>query len=494
MKDMNGIRISAINRAGQQAGIYEGMRLADARALLPSLITQPATPEIDARALATLADWCQCYTPIVSIDGTDGIWLDVTGATHFFGGEAGFFKDLTKRLARFGFQNRLGIAETPGAAWAIARFSSRDTPESRTIPPGQTRRFLAPLPIEALRLDEHCIHLLKRFGLKTIGNLRALPRTSLKRRFPSQEIEHAVLHRLDQALGHAPEPIVPLKPVPACYERKVCPEPILQTDSLRFVLDDLLARLCARMESNCAGARALTFSAYRTDGGVSHVAIATARPSRNAAHLAHLFRDKLETINPGFGIDLFLLSANRLEPLDISQPALSHLLHAKQTGEAIEPLIDRLANRLGPQNVHRIHTRESHIPERAEIRLSALRNTSVKPLGQSSVESSKALPKPLRPFRLLAHPEPIRVMAEVPDGPPMRFTWRRVSHRIIRSEGPERIAPEWWQNMRKLPEPTRDYYRLEDSEGRRFWVFRKGLYGENHTDGAPTWYMHGLFS
>lgn len=486
VKDANGIRISAFNRVAQRGGIHEGMRLADARALLPSLIIRPAEPRADALALQALAEWCQRYTPVVSVDGEAGLWLDVTGAAHLCGGENGLLADLDQRLRAIGFENLLGLAETPGAAWAVARFATVRKLQDHIVPPHGVQSALHRLPLEALRLEESCVYLLKRFGLKTIGELCALPRVSLKRRFPSEETGKAVLHRLDQALGRAGEPIVPLRPEPAYYERMSCPEPILETESFRLVLHDLLARLCNRMEKDCKGADALTFSAYHADGGVSRAAIATARPSRDAAHLAHLFRDRIEAINPGFGVDVLVLSADAVERLEAKQLPLSGNPKCIRDNDDLDQLIDRLSNRLGSQNVQRAVPCESHIPERAEKRVSALQ--AVTP------ETKKTPGKPLRPFRLLDRPEPIQVMAEVPEGPPMRFTWRRVMHRVVRAEGPERIAPEWWHTARAGRERTRDYYRVEDTDGRRFWLFREGLYRDTGKEPLPAWHMHGFFA
>ena len=463
------------------------MPLNDARALLPSLTTQPLQPDADARALHGLAEWCQRYTPWTSTDGETSLWLDITGAAHLLGGEDNLLADLANRLTHLGFENRLGLADTPGTAWAVARFATAGKSGLYNVPAGDMERALQDLPIQALRLEDNCLHLLKRFGFKTIGELCKLPRSALKGRFPSEDIGQAVLRRLDQALGRTSEPLTPLMPPPVYVMRRGCPEPISETDSFRFALEDLLQRLCERLEGDGKGAKALTFSAYRADGGVSRIAIATARASCDAAHLAYLFGDKLETIDPGFGVDVLTLAANVVEALDAKQLRLSGPQQGNRNDGALERLVDRLSNRLGTENVQHIAACESHIPERAERRVRALQ-AGYRQNPQTAHE------KPIRPFRLLTRPEAIQVMAEVPEGPPMRFTWRRVTYRVLHAEGPERIAAEWWHRGPAARARTRDYYRVEDSEGRRFWLFREGLYSDAESDRLPSWHMHGLFA
>lgn len=488
-KEVTGVRIAALNDAARKGGVHEGMRLADARALLPSLATEIADPAADERVLRNLADWCQRYTPVVGIDGTDGLWLDITGAAHLYGGEDALLADLGDKLRTIGFANRLGLAETPGSAWALARFATVGTPGYRIIPQGGVLTALAPLPLAALRLDENALYLLKRFGLKTIAALCAIPRAGLQRRFSSKEISEAVLHRLDQAIGIAPEPIVAIQAAPAYFERLSFPDPILATESFHQGLADLLRRLCRHMEMDRKGALRLTFSAHHADGGVSRVRIATARPSRDAKHLALLFRDRIETLNPGFGVDVLILSADTIASLETEQLLLSCSPDTARDEKDVSALIDRLSNRLGAANVQWIVPRESHIPERAEVRISALRGTAF--------ETASPPLKPPRPFRLLERPEPVHVMAEVPEGPPMRFTWRRIAHRVVRAEGPERIAPEWWARSSAQSGRTRDYYRVEDEKGHRFWLFREGLYRDLESEKEeplPTWHLHGLFT
>lgn len=490
VKQAAGIRILALNAVARQAGLRPGMRLADARALLPTLATKFAQPEADAQALLKLAKWSQRYTPIVNVDGSERLWLDITGVAHLFGSEKALLQNLQKRLDAMGFETQLGLAETPGAAWAIATFPSEET--ARIITPGNLVSALAPLPIDALRLDQEALYLLGRFGLKTIGALAALPRPSLKRRFPSRDIGEAVLKRLDQAFGTLAEPITPLRPQPAYFEHLIFAEPILATESFHQGLRQLLTHLTKRMEADNIGATRLEFSAYHADGGLSQIAIAIARPSYDQDHLAYLFRDRIDAINPGFGVDVLALAALAIEAHSARQMVFSASAANSSAQQNMAQLIDRLANRLGAHRVQRIAFHQSHIPERAENRISALK-ASPPSLSPSLANTAN---KPLRPSRLLAQPEPLQVMVEVPEGPPMRFTWRRMTYRVVRSEGPERIAPEWWLSIRhkdQTPPRTRDYYRVEDDQGRNFWVFREGLYDDKTNTHLPTWHMHGLY-
>ncbi len=476
-------------------GVQDGMALANARAILPTLETQPAEPDKDARTLHALANWCVRYTPWTNVDTGDdpdrhdGLWLDITGAAHLVGGEEALLRDLGDRLDTMGFENRLGLAETPGAAWAIARFS-RASPaawQNRIIAPGEVADTLSPLPVEALRLEPQASALLNRLGLKTIGQLTGLPRPSVARRFPSRQTGDAVLTRLDQALGDHAEPVSPLTPAPAYRSRARFAEPILATESFEATLDRLLDDLKTLLEKDGVGARRLTYAAYRTDGGVSPVSIGMARPTRNPEHLKKLFAGKLETIDPGYGVDMVILNADIAEPLDDAQAGFAGADAAPQDGPAFDELIDRLSNRLGTGAVRRTMPRESHIPERAEQSVPAGTPAEKSPASWSQVGL------PARPLRLLERPEPIDAVAEIPDGPPMMFRWRRVLRRVVHAQGPERIFPEWWHDLGER-EQVRDYYDVEDAQGHRYWIFREGLYQDPGAKGPPVWRLHGLFA
>lgn len=459
------------------------MGAADARAMLPALNTHPAQPEHDRHALTDLARWCVRYTPWANTDGTDGLWLDITGTAHLFGGEVTMLRRIADDLVKLGFTNRLGAAGTPGAAWALARYGPSGGVQKRIAPAGERLdAVLRDLPVEALRLPPEFAALLHRLGLHTIGDVLPLPRASLARRFQSGAEGESMLTRLDQALGLKGEPISPLGPPPLFEARRSFAEPCLAREGLPPILRALLDDLCAQMTRAGQGARRVTLTACHTDGRISRRRVGTARPSRDADHLARLFRTPLESLDPDFGIDLFVLSAERTEPLGPQQAVLEN--KTSTDGEELAQLIDRLSNRLGVQNIHWLAPLESHLPENAQTRHPA-----------EGDPPPDAWPDhmPPRPLRLLDRPEPIEAVAEVPDGPPLLFRWRRVLRRVARARGPERIAPEWWAASGGSARP-RDYYDIEDTTGRRYWVFREGQYDETGEGPPPRWYLHGLFA
>ena len=501
----------AVNREAGAKGLRSGMRLADARALLAGLVTARADAAADRQGLERLALWCNRFTPWCAVDGGNGgdedgdsgdgrLLLDITGCAHLFGGEAALMGEIAARLAGLGIENRLGLADTPGAAWALARFGPAENgrpengrPETRIAAPGDTHAAIAGLPVEALRLAAEDAHLLRRLGLVTIGAVEGLPRASLARRFASRERGSAVLARLDRALGRQAEPIVPMAPPPACLERLALPEPLIDRDGLDAVLARLMPGLAASLERDGLGVRRLALWCYRVDGGVVRRAVATARAIRDGDHLLRLFRETLETVDPGFGIDLAALHAERVEPLAPTQLVLAG--DKRRRGD-VDLLVDRLLAKLGEGAVCRLEPVARHRPEKAERTVAPGRE----PVPWSEPPEAPATPqRPQRPFRLFDRPEPIDVMAEVPDGPPLLFTWRRVRRRVMRAAGPERIEPEWWAGAGGRDETMRDYYRVEDAEGRRYWLYRAGLYGNDGGDGgtgtgnSPRWYVHGLY-
>ncbi len=487
----------AVNREAGTKGLRPGMRLADARALLAGLVTARADAAADRQGLERLALWCNRFTPWCAVDGSDdgcgdsgdgGLLLDITGCAHLFGGEAALMDEIAARLAGLGIENRLGLADTPGAAWALARFgpAANGRPDARIAAPGEARAAIADLPVEGLRLAAEDAHLLRRLGLVTIGAVDGLPRASLARRFPSRERGSAVLARLDRALGRFAEPIVPLAPPPACLERLSLPEPLIDRAGLDAMLARLMPGLTVSLERDGLGVRRLALWCYRVDGGVVRRAVATARATRDGDHLLRLFRETLETIDPGFGIDLAALHAERVEPL---APAQLSLTGDRRRQGGVDLLVDRLLAKLGDGAVCRLEPVARHRPETAERAVPPGRE----PAPWRAVSEAPAAPQ--RPFRLFDRPEPIDVMAEVPDGPPLLFTWRRVRRRVARAAGPERIEPEWWAGAGGRDEAVRDYYRVEDAEGRRYWLYRAGLYGDDGGDAeaSPRWYVHGLY-
>jgi protein ImuB len=494
---VHGLTISAVNAVAAREGVAIGTALADARAALPSLVSRPAELEADRVALLKLARWAGRYGPNRNVDGEDGLWIDITGVAHLFGGEDKLLDDLTRRLTSFGVSVQAGLADTLGAAHGLARFGCPDGAAWAIAPQALTREAIAPLPVEALRLDAPRVVLLKRLGLRRIGQLYDIPRDSLARRFRSKDAAAAVLTRLDQALGLAAEPRRPMQTPPVLSAMRSFAEPLISSEALEAVVLELCAELAAALAAKDFGAKAVRLALFRADGTCAEVATAMSMPSRDGPHIMGLLKEKLAVIDAGFGIDMLRLDAVRVERHGVRQNTFQNTFAAagKRAGPGALPsaLIDRLSNRFGPTAVSVLRPRQSHIPERAEARVPALQGLRYEPPWPYKGG-------PQHPPFLLTRPEPIEVVAGVPDGPPARFTWRRVERRVARAEGPERIAPEWWRHIalaedQKRPRP-RDYYRVEDHDGSAYWVFRHGLYGAEDDDAPdpPRWFLHGLFS
>jgi protein ImuB len=485
--------LAAVNPAAASAGLAPGMPLADALSFLPGLATAAAEPAEDAAALRRLAEWCSRYSPWTAPDGTDGVRVEITGSAHLWGGEAALAADLMARLDRRHIATRIAIADSLGAAWATARFAEGESPV--ILPPEGCRATLAPLPVEALRLDPATTQGLRRVGLKRIGDLYAMPRAALVRRFGE-----SVARRLDQALDDLPEPLSPLGEAPTRRARLSFAEPISDLADLLRATERLVADLVPRLVGEGTGARRLDLAFHRVDGRVERIRLGTARPSRDPRHLVALFKERLDTVDPGLGIEDVILAAFAVEPLPPEQIGLPHPNPPPRAGEGrvgagteasgIAPLLDRLGNRLGLAALSRLEPLASHIPERASVRVPVDSVHSRAPVAQ-------APDKPPRPIRLFEPPEPVEAFWLLPDDPPFRFTWRRRRHRVTRADGPERIADEWWRpegsgaGPRESGDAIRDYYRVEDEEGRRFWLFRAGLHG---SDRKPRWFVHGVFS
>ncbi len=445
--------------------------------MLPSLTVADADPSADARALAALADWCGRYSPWCATDGEDGIRLDITGCAHLFGGEAAMLKDMVRRLRAFGLSARGAVADTAAAAWGWARH--RPKTRSPILSEGETAPLLS-LPIAALRLGQDSIDMLRVLGLDTIGTVASLPRGPL-----SQRLGETVPRRLDRMFGREAEPISPRTVAEPWLKRMIFAEAIGRREDIDVATDRLVAHLCHEMSLKGQGARRLTLHFYRVDGAVQHIAIGTSRPTYAPSHILRLFAERLESVAPGFGIEAIVLEATETEAVAAMQSDLS------ATGEidatSLAGLIDRLQNRLGPKRVVQLVPVESHVPERAEVHVTA------DPSSSRKREKGWTYPanfprKSVRPLSLLPIPEPIEAIAPVPDDPPLSFHWRRTQHRVAFADGPERIEPEWWRT--EAASKTRDYYRVEDMAGRRFWLFREGLYGAPE---PPRWFLHGFF-
>jgi protein ImuB len=470
-------QVAAADPRALAQGIAAGMGVADAQALVPDLRVEPADRAADEAALRRLAEWATRFSPLVAPDSPDGLLLDIAGCAHLWGGETRLLADALARLSGHGFAVSGAIAGTIGAAWAAARFGT--APHGSIIPAGAISSALAALPVAALRIDDATAEGLARLGLRRIGDLYPMKRAGLAQRFGP-----LLLNRLDQALGSAAETLSPLAPPPDRRVGIAFAEPISTLESIERVAELLVQRLTRELAEHQLGVRSLRLSAYRLDNAVSGIAIGTARPSAEPRHLTHLLRERLELIDPGPGIEYMSLAAERAEPLVPAQSGLIDLDEAAVSAADLAPLLDRLANRLGAGNLARPVPVESHMPERAQ--------KWVPPLESGTRQAAKAdWPNlPPRPTRLLPHPEPIEVMAPIPDDPPITFRWRRVTHRVTWAEGPERIEPEWWK-AEDVNAETRDYYRVEDEAGGRYWLYRAGLYQANR---EPRWFLHGVFA
>jgi protein ImuB len=522
-----------------------GDLVSNARSKVLGLVTHEADPAADAEALHRLAQWALRYAPIVApwdeASGADGLFIDIAGAAHLLGGEAALLADLDRRLTAFGLAPRLAVADTAGAAWAMAHCGSA---EHAIVPSGSEARALSPLPLAALRLPKGTLSLLGRLGFRRIGDVIDQPRAPLAARF------EALLLRLDQALGRAPEPLTPVVPPPAYGAQDTFAEPIVSREHILEAATRLLHPLVTDLERAGAGARSLRLMLFQLDGRVQSVEIGLAAPSRDAGHIARLIALRLErtanALDDEYGFEAAALHVLVVEPLADRQSRLSMdaavMLKAclrHDPPEALAQLIDRLEQRLGSRAVRQLHPYQSHIPERAvRARSPSPRASSARGEGRGeghwhtppsafgAAPHSDPLPasgeresgrrllqwiadRP-RPLLLLPRPEPAEVVALVPEGPPRQFRWRGVRHQVAHAEGPERIAPEWWRletgsdpsllypggssaaEARGLtPFPAeRDYYVVEDQEGRRFWLYRAGRYGG---EAPPPWFIHGVF-
>ncbi len=516
-----------MDAAAARAGLLPGLPLAGARALAPGLRVAPQDVSGDAAALRKLVAWCAgryspWAAPCTTVEGSAqgpggaaGLLLDITGCAHLFhcpskggaagvdaagvdaisgeevsGEEAALLGDLLRRFQGLGYSLRAGLGDTPGAAWALARFATGPAKPIAVAPPGGGLAALAPLPPLALRLTAGQGELMARFGLTSIAQLLALPRAVLAPRFGA-----SLARRLAQALGEEREAISPLQPPPCHAVRRVFAEPIAAPESIAGALDALLPELCRQLEAAQRGARQLAFTCTRVDGSLCRLVRGTSRPSRDARQLGRLFTEALARIDPGFGIDALVLAALVTEPLGPEQLALevpaplptagAALLPEERQGPAVgdralAALVDRLVARLGAGSVLRPWPRESHIPERAVA------------LGPPFAKAPEAAWhrglgrwRLARPLRLLPRPEPIEATALLPDHAPLQFRWRRLLHRVIAAEGPERLSPEWWRSDKDLDDqPARDYFRVEVSDGHRYWIYRR----------RNRWYLQGLFS
>ncbi len=463
--------VHAMSAEAARRDVVPGARVVDVQAIHPDLHVEQADTQGDRALLERVVMWARRWCPWTVRDREDGILMDITGAAHLFGGEARMLRDIGQRFRMQGLSARLAVAPTRGAAQMLARYGGGGV----ICEADDVEVALAPLPVEALRIDRDTVRLLQRLGLKTVGRLMEVPRVALMRRFDRMAAEVNPLVLLDRALGRAGDPLNAPEDAVRWLARVRLPEPVIDPEPH---LEALAADLCRQLARAEQGARRLRLTIYRVDGEWRSRDVALASSSREAAHLVRLMAGKLEGIDPGFGFDLLTLEALAVEPLALHQ---DHLDGSRDAGKDVAALLDRLTAKLGPEKVTWSAWCESHVPERVEGRVAAL---------AGDARAAPALVKE-RPLRLLEPAEEIAVLYAVPEGPPARFRWRRVAYLTARFEGPERIAPEWWRD--RPGTRLRDYYKVEAGDGRRFWLFREGVLGDGRGS-DPRWFMQGIFA
>ena len=463
----NRIIITAANTLAEKQGITVGMAAADAKAVIPDLKIMDDMPGKAAKLLHGLGEWCIRYTPLIAVGLPDGLIMDISGCAHLWGGEHEYLKEIITRLRSKGYDVRGAMADTAGAAWAVARFG-RDKP---IIAPGMHTEALLSLPPAALRLDSLVLERMHKLGFYTVKSFIGLKRSALRRRFGND-----FLLRLDQALGNEDEPLEVLHPVTPYQERLPCLDPIRTVEGIEIAIKTLLGNMCKRLQSEGKGLRAAILRCYRVDGGVVGADIGTNRPSHHTGHLFKLFELKIATIEPALGIELFTLEAAKVEEISLEQEALWLPEGGGLADNNLIELLDKLANKIGTNNIRRYLPQESYWPERC-----------VKPARSLAEKAStKWRSGNPRPSLLLKKPERVEVTALLPDNPPMLFIYKGERHIIKKADDAERIEPEWWRRKR----PHRDYYVVEDEQGRRYWLFRSGHYSDEQSQ----WYLHGFFA
>ena len=462
----NRVVVTAANNLARAQGIQKDMVLADAKALYPSLHVIDDKPTLSTQLLDRIAEWCIRFTPVASANYPNGILLDASGCTHLWGGEEAYLKDIVSRLNARGYTARAAMADTIGCAWAMARYG-----KEIIIEKGAQFQALSSLPVSSLRLDEETVVLLNKLGLRQVRDVINLPRKSLRRRFGT-----TLLQRLQQAMGEEDEIITPVYPLEPFQERLPCIEPIKTKEGIEIALQHLLIALCSRLRKEGKGLRKAFFRAYRSDGGTTGIEVSTNQPSQNAEHLFSLFSIRLSTIEPKEGIELFLLEATVVEDAVVKQEGLWQTGSGALNGDVMN-LIDRFAARFGQDAVQRFLPTEHYWPERSFKKSTDLNEEPT---------TEWKLDRP-RPVQIVSPPELIEVTAPIPDYPPLNFRYKGQLHKVMKADGPERIEQEWWIQDGE----HRDYYAVEDEEGRRYWLFRSGHYNEAT---KPKWFLQGFFA
>ncbi|MFO1247051.1 MAG: DNA polymerase Y family protein [Alphaproteobacteria bacterium] len=472
-KSGNALFVYALELRAQRLGLHKGQPLANARAMVQPLAIVPADEKADAALLDAIADWCDRFTPLVTLDAPDGLLLDITGAAHLFGGEAAMLAHVTSAIAKQGFAVRGAIAGTSLAARALARF------QPMIVPVGSEAAAIAPLPITALECGDKALRALRHAGLKTVGMVAGRLHSEL-----SERLGKAFVTRLKVMMGAEEQPLAPRRALPDLMAEQRFAEPIVTEETIAASLLRLAQSLSEILEREGRGARVLEAAFFRADGKVDRIAIKMGEPLRDPAVMQRLLRQKLDALadplDPGFGFDLIRLEALLAEE---ANPATISFDHDENARRQIAFLVDRLSVRFGEHRVQRFIPQDTHIPEAAGAAVPA-QDRDFGP--ENWALKRRPGDPPRRPLRLLEKPEEVSALASIPDGPPVRFRWRQCLHEVTRAEGPERIAMEWWRS----PGLTRDYFRVETKDGQRFWVYRDGLYGGP----APRWYLQGLFA
>jgi protein ImuB len=482
----NALQIFALDDAAARLGLEVGLPLANARAICPQLRVFDADEVSDARTLNDIAEWCDRFTPLVALDSPHGLFLDITGCAHLFGGEAAMMRLMCDVLTAQGFAVSAAVAGTSVCARTMTRHV-----HGRIVRDGEEADAVEPLPVSALGAEEAITRGLRRAGLKTIGDVASRARHEITARFGA-----GFTTLLEHALGQGDAPISPRKPLPDYIVEKRFADPVTTEAVISATLSRLAGMLVLAMARQGKGARRLEAGFFRTDGAVRTIIVDTGQPVTRAEVIDRLFRERLDALSdpldPGFGFDLIRLSASRTEIVVQQQRDLDANVH---DNDELAALIDRIAARIGGRRVVVHLPQDTHIPERAVMAAPAQHHltAATHAVWPARVEGEP----PLRPLRLFERPEQIKVIAQVPDGPPARFVWRRATHAVVRAEGPERVAMEWWRPQGEML--TRDYFRVEDEAGLRFWLYRDGLYDreieqEEGKAVQPNWFMHGLFA
>ena len=459
--------VQAANKTAVDQGILPGMVVADARAIQPDLKIFQDKPGRAGNLLHELAEWCLRFTPVAAADLPHGLMLEITGCAHLWGGEEIYAQTIIAKINNLGYTVSIAIADTIGAAWALARYGKGNL----IIHPGAQHEALLSLPPAALRLDTAILDRMQKLGFYQLRGFINMPRSVLRRRF-GQEL----LLRIDQALGQAFEVLEPIQPVSIFQERLPCLDPIRTATGISIALNKLLEQLCQHLLEEGKGLRSAVFEGYRIDGVVEKIEIGTNRAVRNITHLFKLFEQKIATITPALGIELFILKAPAVEDLSVQQESLWQALGGEE-GSGLALLLDRIAGRVGKDAIQRYLPAAHYWPERSF-------RPAVSLYEKADIQWRTDRP---RPVCLLAVPEKIEVTVPIPDYPPLLFIYKGQTHKIKKADGPERIEREWWLEQGLV----RDYYCVEDEAGARYWLFRSGHYQDDH---KPEWFIHGFFA